>query len=217
VERFTGVARGPGGAVVYLEEHEVRRDGGRLVEATTVYRDPGGRRIAVLRTDFSTDPFAPSYEFEDLRTGEAEAVRVAAGEVALRAGERARTLGRDPAAPRLVTGQGLDRLVRERLPEIAAGETLRLAYAIPSRLGAYDLRVRSVGDPDGATVRVRVEFSSWVLRLLAPALDVEYDRTTRRLVRYRGVSNLEDASGANPEVEITYAYPQEREDPRGTS
>jgi hypothetical protein len=58
-------------------------------------------------------------------------------------------------------------------------------------------------------VRVRVEIDSWVLRLFAGSLDVEYDRASRRLLRYRGLSNLTDARGDNPEVEITYAYPEE--------
>jgi hypothetical protein len=210
VERFTGTARGQDGAVLYLEDHAVRRTPERLLGATTTYRDPGGREIAVLRTDFSRDPFAPSYEFEDLRSGTTEAVDVSADVLALRAGKGSRTLPRPPEpARRLVTGQGLDRLVRTRLDAIETGEVLSLRYAVPARLDAYDMRVRAVdAEAAGATVRIRVEFSSWVLRLLAPSLDVEYDRKTRRILRYRGVSNLAGADSKNPEVEITYAYPQ---------
>ena len=211
VERFTGTARGRDGAVLYVEEHAVRRTPEQLIGATTIYRDPAGREIAVLRTDFARDPFAPSYTFEDLRSGTVEAAEVSADGVQLRAAKGSRVLSWAPgAARRLVTGQGLDRLVRDRLEAIAAGEVLSLAYAVPSRLDAYDMRVRAVDTrPPGAVVRIRVEFSSFFLRLLAPALDVEYDRATRHLLRYRGVSNLADADGKNPEVEITYAYPQE--------
>lgn len=213
-DRFTGVARGPGGAVLYVEDHEVHRDGDRLLSARTVYRDPAGQTLAVLRTDFSADPFAPSYVFEDLRGAPVEAVARTPGGLELRAGDRTRRIAgaRDPAR-RLVAGQGLDRLVRARLPEVAGGTRLELTYAIPSRLDTYDLRVRAL-DGGGPTVRVRAEFSSWVLRLLAPSLEVEYDRETRRLLRYRGVSNL-TFDGTNPEVEINYAYPPE-EEPRAT-
>lgn len=210
VERFTGTARGADGAVLYREEHVVRRTPGRLLGATTTYLGPAGRPIAILRTDFSRDPFAPSYEFEDLRTGAVESVRISEGSIELRAGRRTRTLARlAPASPRVVAGQGLDRFVRHRLDAVAAGEVLSLAYAIPSRLGVYDMRVRAEGGgAGGSTVRVRVEFSSWLLRLLAPSLEVDYDRATRRLLRYRGVSNLAFGDGENPEVEILYAYPE---------
>jgi hypothetical protein len=40
VDRFSGVARGRDGAVRYLEEHEVRRDGERVLDAVTTYRAP---------------------------------------------------------------------------------------------------------------------------------------------------------------------------------
>lgn len=206
VERFTGEARGRDGAVLYREEHAVHRSGERLLSATTTYRDAAGREIAVLRTDFSADPYAPGYVFEDLRSGAVEEVAVGDGRVALRAGPRTRTLAA-PGDRRLVAGQGLDRYVRARLDEVLAGARLEVAYPIPSRLDAYDLRLRVLGPADGATVRVRAEFSSWVLRLLAPALDVDYDVRTRRLVRYRGPSNLSFDGGVNPTVEITYAYP----------
>lgn len=97
------------------------------------------------------------------------------------------------------------------MPELARGTRLELAYAIPSRLETYDMRVRALGESAGPTVRVRAEFSSWVLRLLAPNLDVDYDRETRRLLRYRGLSNLTFEGGENPVVEITYAYPRAAE------
>jgi hypothetical protein len=209
VERFTGTARDTGGAVLYLEDPEVRRTPERLLGATTTYRDPEGAPIAVLRTDFSRDAFAPSYLFEDLRSGAVEAVVVSGEGLELRAPKGSRTLARTAAGRRIVTGQGLDRLVRARLDSLVAGEVLSLTYAIPSRLDVYDMRVRALGRArPGAAARIRVEFSSWVLRLLAPALEVEYDAATRRLLRYRGLSNLVFDGGENPEVEITYAYPR---------
>ncbi len=211
LERFTGTARGRDGAVLYREEHEVRRSADVPLSAVTVYTDPSGRRIAILRTDFAVDPFAPSYVFEDLRSGAAEAVARSPEGLVVRAGKRSRTLALAPEeARRVASGQGLDRLVRARLDDLARGDSLEVSYVIPSRLGAYGLRARAVGargGDDQVPIRVRVEFSSWILRLLVPALEVEYDGPTGRLLRYRGPSNLADERGENPEVEITYSYP----------
>jgi hypothetical protein len=211
VERFTGTARGADGAVLYREEHQVILAGDRPLSAVTVYLDPSGRRIAGLRTDFAADPFAPPYVFEDLRSGAAESVARSPEGLVVRAGTRSRALKLAPEeARRVVAGQGLDRLVRARLDDLARGESLVLSYVIPSRLDAYELRVRAAGARGSVErVRVRVEFSSWLLRLLAPALEVDYDPATRRLLRYRGPSNLADERGENPDVEITYAYPEE--------
>jgi len=210
VERFTGTARVGDGSVLYREEHIVRRNPERLVEATTTYRDSDGRVIATLHTDFSRDPFAPSYEFRDLRSGTVEKVEVSAREVELHSPKGARTVQVSEAQGTLVTGQGLDRLLRARLDLLSRGEELEVNYAIPSRLDTYGFHVHALGgSPSDPTVRVRVEISSWILRILAPSLDVEYSRATQRLLRYRGVSNLRDSEGEYPEVEIVYAYPDD--------
>lgn len=202
-ERFIGTARGRDGAVLYREEHLVELDGGRPRSAVTFYRDPAGEAIAELRTDFSGDAVAPSYTFRDLRTGATEAVSVGEREVRLEARGRSRTVER-PA--HLATGQGLDRLVRDRLAELARGESLQVDYAIPGRLDTYEFRIRA-RRADGDRVRVRVELASPLLRLVAPEMDVEYDRDSGRLLRYRGASNLSYGEGDNPQVEITYTYP----------
>ena len=201
-ERFTGTARGSDGAVLYLEEHVVELEAGRPHSAVTVYRDPRGEAIAELRTDFSSDAVAPSYTFRDFRTGATEAVSVGEREVRLEARGRARTVAR-PA--HLTTGQGLDRLVRDRLGALAGGESLKVDYAVPGRLDTYEFRIRA-RSADRDRVRVRVELASFLLRLLAPELHVEYDRDSGRLLRYRGASNLSFGEGDNPQVEITYAY-----------
>jgi hypothetical protein len=207
VERFSGTARGPGGAVLYLEEHAVELEEGRPRAAVTAYLDPAGAPIAELRTDFSGDPAAPSYAFTDLRTGAREIVTVSERELRLEAGERAATL---PRPARLTTGQGLDRLVRARLAALAGGEEVRVRYAIPSRLDAYEFRLRGRA-LDDQRVRVRVELSSFLLRLFAPDLEVDYERGSGRLLRYRGASNLSfgpPGREEHPQVEILYSYPE---------
>jgi hypothetical protein len=208
-ERFAGVARGRDGRVLYLEEHLVRRVGERVLEARTTYRDPAGAVLALLRSDYAVDPWAPSYRFEDRRTGRVETVEVGPEGVALEAGGRRVMLARPgPGRPPLVGGQGLDRLVRARLDALRAGERFTVAFAIPSRHDTFVFRVQAL-PPRGTdgVVRVRVEVASWLLRLLAPAMDCDYDPTSHRLLRYRGPSNLESEDGAHPEVEITYDYP----------
>jgi hypothetical protein len=55
-------------------------------------------------------------------------------------------------------------------------------------------------------VRVLFEPTSFVLRLLAPSLQGEYDRSTGRLVRYVGVSNVAGEDGTPQRVEISYSY-----------
>lgn len=206
VERFSGVARGRDGAVAYLEAHELRRGPGGREEAVTTYRTPAGEVLAVLRSDFTRDAFAPDYRFED-RRGAVQAVERTAAGAALVAGARRREVRQGGDRP-LVAGQGLDRLVRARLADLARGEVLRVDFAFPSRQATYPFTIRALPRAVGAaTLPVRVELDSWVLRLFADAIDCEYDLASGRLVRYRGPTNLEDDRGDHPVVTITYAYP----------
>jgi hypothetical protein len=207
-EGFSGVARGRDGRVLYVEEHEVRRVGDRVLAAVTTYRHPSGAVMAVLKSDYAGDPWAPSYRFEDRRTGRVEAVETGQAGATLEAGGRRVLLGRPrPGQPPLVGGQGLDQLVRARLDTLRAGQRLTVAFAIPSRQEAFEFRLQALPVEDaGDVVRVRVEVASWLLRLLAPHMDCDYDPATRRLLRYRGPSNLEGEGGAHPDVEITYDY-----------
>jgi hypothetical protein len=204
IERFEGIARAPDGRVAYVEEHEVRWEGDRPLAAETRYRDPAGRLIARLRSDYSRDPFAPDYEFEDLRSGAVESARWTGDGLELHANGKSCLLTPGGTLP-LVAGQGLDRLARARIDELSRGGELRVEMALPSRLDSYRFRVRAE-DPggEGSTVRVRFEPASFLLRLLAPAIEAEYERSTGRLLRYRGVSNLAGPDGETLQVDIRY-------------
>ncbi|HEY6100995.1 MAG TPA: hypothetical protein VIW03_16280, partial [Anaeromyxobacter sp.] len=155
---------------------------------------------------------APDYEFRDLVYGEREAVRILGGRIELFAAERARVVNAPRDLP-VVAGQGLHHLLRDRLDDLVRGDALRVAFALPSRQDWYEFRVRAVRSPDPSVVRLRVDLASWVLRLLAPSLEVDYDLETRRLLRYRGVSNLPGPGGAPRTVEIRYAHPEETRAP----
>jgi hypothetical protein len=204
VERFRGVARARDGTVAYVEVHEVRLSGGRVTSAETRYERPDGRTIARLVSDYPPGSFAPEYEFFDFRTGAREAVKRAPEGIRLVDGDRDRVLPLPEGAP-LVAGQGLDRYARAHLDELARGEVRKVSLALPGRLDAYGFLLRGEATPDGR-VRVVFEPSSIFLRVLAPSLVGEYDRATRRLVRYVGVSNVPADDGSSQRVEIAYSY-----------
>jgi hypothetical protein len=204
VERFQGVARTADGRVAYVETHEVLLSGGDVTSAETRYERPDGRTIARLVSTYVPGSFAPDYQFQDFRTGAFEAVRRAPDGVRLQEGDRERVLPFPDDAP-LVAGQGLDRYARAHLEQLARGETLRVRLALPGRLDAFGFRLRGEPLPDGR-VRVRFEPTSFILRMLAPSLEGDYDPATRRLVRYLGVSNVPAEDGSSQQVEIAYSY-----------
>ncbi len=204
VERFQGIARSRDGAVAYVESHEVHLAGGRVTSAETRYAQPDGRAIARLVSSYAAGSFAPDYEFLDLRTGAREIVRQEESGLRVQDGDRVKVLPLPDDVP-LVAGQGLDRYARAHLEELSRGETLRVSLALPGRLDAFGFRIRGERIA-GDRLRVRFEPSSFILRVLAPSIEGEYELATGRLVRYVGVSNVAAEDGSPQQVEIAYSY-----------
>ena len=72
---------------------------------------------------------------------------------------------------------------------------------------AESLNIRSVMNlPLKRDLCIRLEIDNWFLRLFAPHVDAEYEMSTGHLLRYDGISNLSDASGALKKVIVTYSY-----------
>lgn len=203
-ERFEGLARRGDGQVAYREIHEVRFQDGRVSRAETRYADDAGRVFAELVSDYSRHPFVPTYEFRDHRTGTREAVQHQDGGLALQDGDRVRVM-EPPRERPVVAGQGLDRYTRAHLQRLSRGETLLVELALPGRLDSYAFRIRAEPLATGA-LRVRFEPDSFLLRMLAPAIEADYDPSSGRLLRYRGVSNVAGPDGEPQNVEIVYSY-----------
>jgi len=204
VERYEGIARAPSGEIVYRERHEVTENGLKPLRAVTVYYDRTGREIGRLDSDFSKSPYAPNYRFTDRRTGKTEGAEVVGSKVRLRYQREQKDLTID-AGETLIVGQGLHHYVRLNLQKLARSEAT-VEFAIPSRLDTYRFRLRPLSSPAPGVVRLRIEISNFILRQLAPSIDVDYELSTRRLVRYRGVSNLDDKDGSTQDVVIQYRY-----------
>jgi len=189
VERYEGVAQTPSGEFLYRERHEVTETDGVPQKALTIYFDRAGKEIARLSSDFSRSPYAPTYRFTDERTGAQESATVTASSL------------------KLVVGQGLHHFARLNLERLARGP-LTVAFALPSRLDTYAFRIRPLASPAPGVVRLRIEINNWLLRQLAPHVEVDYELKSRRLLEYRGVSNLEAPDGSPQKVVIRYRYPE---------
>lgn len=205
VESYDGVATTPSGQFLYREHHDVTESGGAPVRALTVYYDRSGREIGRLSSDFRGSPYAPTYRFTDRRTGKQESVAVTAGRVQVAYQGEQKTL-EVAGNETLVVGQGLHHYVRKNLARLAK-ESVTVRFAVPSRLDTYAFRIRPLPSPATGVVRLRIEIDSWLLRQLAPHLEVDYELATRRLLQYRGVSNLEGSDGETQKVVIRYTYP----------
>lgn len=213
---FTGYARDLAtDGLLYVESHAVVDAGTARETRVVVYRCANGAPFARKDLDYSADRLAPAFRFEDSRSGHAEGLaRAPSGmEVFARAGWNA-PLRRAPVdGAGLVADAGFDEFVRARWNELEAGKSVEAPFLVPSRLDSLPFRVRKAGDAqiEGEAVSVIRLSLAGVLRFFVPDIDVSYRKRDRALMRYRGMTNIRDASGKLLEARIDFPTAERRE------
>ncbi|WP_237065292.1 hypothetical protein [Microbulbifer guangxiensis] len=203
-----GQARNPGsGALVYCEYHLPAQGNERRV----LYYTPQGHRIAEKRLS-GVNSTVPGVVQQDYRHGEQRIVQPRGGQVELRyrdaanSGWEVETL---PTAVVDVADAGFDTFVRNNWSQLSAAQTVSFAFASPLHGRAIPLRARQVGCAGGGQAQklcLRVELDQALLRMFAGDLYLEYDRGSRRLLLFDGVTNLLDAQADSQRLRIDYRY-----------
>lgn len=207
-ETFVGKAINAEGAVEYLEYHTVTHRNGKVSESQTLYYDANNNKIGELISEYSFGPQFGSYDFTDIRAQYQDGAKVAADRIWL---FRKKSPEADIEGTYIskqdnqIVGQGFHQFIVHNLKQIAQGEIFQVRLVLPSRLDQYEFRIRKK-KIEGDTIFIRLEVENWLLRIFAPHIDVDYDLKNRHLLRYEGISNLEDASGKHKKVFITYSY-----------
>lgn len=194
---------------LYTEVHQQHLSDGRWVGGTMTYYDPQGRRIGFKTLDFARDPAIPLYHLTLDLTGYEEGIdgigdtlslfkRHARGEPL----ERASVARGDATA----ADSGFHAYIRQHFAELMAGQTLNFRLVAAGNLDAYKFRIRRIDDTrfeDAPAVRLKVEPDS-LLRFVVDPLELTYDPQSRKLLEYRGISNIHDSSGNPYTVRIDY-------------
>ena len=173
------------GDLLYRELHDCSEDG-RYCKVS--YQNPQGQLIAHKKLDYSNSLQAPALQVKDLRLGT---------EFRLEGG----------MAPDLVVDAGFDNFVRERWVDLASGGVVRFPFVVVGR--NKPLKMKAGLDEDRACAEERVclavTLDGWLLAALVDPIQLVYDND-RRLLQFRGISNIRDENGGSQKVEINYTY-----------
>jgi hypothetical protein len=194
------------GRLLYREKHMTRTRDGRTLASLTLYLDPAGRKIASLESDYEKSLAMPTYVFKDFRRNYEEGLRYRNGTYYIynkgtEQGEKEKAL-EDPT--HVFSCQGWHYYIVENLDRIARGDTFLLRLIFPNKLRTYNFKIEKVSG-EGNLLNVRVRFANRLVGFFVPHLDLVYDKNERRLIEYRGVSNIFDANDNLQEVRITYS------------
>ncbi len=174
-----------GEQLLYSEYHYCDSELACMIE----YRKPDGELIARKDLDYSYGPHSPALVMIDYLSGK---------EVRLGFSER----------EDVVVDAGFDNYVRSRWGELSGGESIEFPFQVvgfdqPLAMKAYRANQGSCALQE---LCLEVSLDSWFLGLLVDPIVLSYARDSRRLLRFRGVSNLRDDKGKTFQVDIRYEY-----------
>ncbi len=202
-ETWTGTAYlADGGAPAYGEVHYLLGD-----ERLVVYTCPDGNPFARKTIHEGSDAQAPDFSLRDARWGYREGMR-GSGEAreafVQRAPDQAEKSAPLDLPPDGVVDAGFDAYVRRHWDALAHGDTLSFKFLVPSKRTFYAFNLRRFdASSDAAHLTVRLSLGAWYA-FLTPHFDVTYDRHTRRLLRFVGMSNIRDEKLKNLDVRIEF-------------
>lgn len=215
---FEGFARAPdSGALLYVESHFVWDAGATNESRIVLYRCPGdGRPFARKELSYAQVRNAPSFDFQDARSGFAEGLGRGTGVAVAYARAGAKEPRRDAAVPdpQLIADAGFDEFVRANWAALQEGTALTAPFLVPSLLDSVEFRVRkkSGANVDGAESSVIRLSVAGPLGWFLSDIDVTYRNADRRLLSYRGVTNIRDAGGKMLTARIDFPDGVRRDD-----
>ena len=203
--KYSGEATDSKDNIVYRESHVAIFDGDKILKSATEYLDTDGKKIATLDSDYSLNENLPVYEFADLRNNTREGVRLKDEKYEIYLMEK----GVEKTIPlkdkdNTFAGQGWHYYFIKNL-SVFEKQNVILKLILPGKLDVFTFAAKKTAAA-GERLTVLMELNNWFLRMIAPSLKLTYDKPTKRLMVFEGVSNILDKNGKTQDVKITYKY-----------
>jgi hypothetical protein len=174
-----------GGKPVFRYERRIQdRADGML--ATHLTRDAGGQVVVSESARFTPDYRVTRFEAIHAQAGYSGSVEVRAGQLQYRLQHAGRLLtATEQVDDPVVTGPSLHGFILRHWDALLAGQTIPVRMIVLSKLESYGFEIRHAGSAQGSTA-FSITPSSLLVRLAVAPLRVEFDSTSRHVLRYQG-------------------------------
>lgn len=204
---YQGIARDlKSNKFYYTEEHTETLERDVLKETIIQYKDSTGIIIAKKSIDYSGNKVTPAFEQNDYRDGYTEGVSYSSNKLVFKfrknKNESIKTKSIE-IPENLVVDGGFNYYIKGNWIELAAGKTKVFNFAVPSQLDYFAFRLYKDSQQNDEIV-FKMEPDSYLLRKLVDPIRVTYKMSTKRIVKYEGLSNINDKKGKSYLVKIMY-------------
>jgi hypothetical protein len=190
----------------YVEEHKETIERQMLKQTVIQYKDSEGVLIARKVVDYSTYKLTPAFEQNDYRDGYLESVACTSSQLMFKfrrnKSEALKTKTID-IPENLVVDGGFNYFIKGNWEKLINGETKVFNFAVPSQLDYFAFRLYKDSQHDEEIV-FKMEPDNFVWRRLVDPIRVTYNLSTKRIVKYEGLSNINDEKGKSYLVKIMY-------------
>jgi hypothetical protein len=198
---------------LYTEVHEqhVEVEKDHWIKGSISYFRPDGQLFGRKTLDFSQDQAVPAYRMEQYDIGRIEAITDNGDPIQmllkLKADKPEKT-GSIPKKPMMTADSGFHMFIRAHFDELMRGDVVKFAFAVPAEFSQFKFKMQRVEDTtfEGKpAVRVKVAPAT-LLSFIVDPLELTYEQSSKRLLEFRGISNVHDPqTGKAHVVRITYA------------
>ncbi len=204
---YQGMAYAPGtDTLLYSEHHTLTLENHQLVKREVEYRNANGDAIAQKQNRYNQGATQPEFLLQDQRRDYREQVSYDQGFVmTVQENGKTEQARIDKDAQPLVIDAGFDEFVRQHWATLLAGEQVDFYFAAPARQDVIAFRViPSAITEQQLQLEMRLQ-SRWLAWLLDP-IQLHYDLNNQRLLRYIGLTNIQDDNGKGIDADIRYQY-----------
>jgi hypothetical protein len=212
VVEFKGIAKMKND-ILYVEKHKLQLDkDGKILTADTSYESSDGKLLAKMSSDFSTSLTAPAHFIENLTDGNRHGIRYENSELVLfnqdkDKKEEIKKVSQKSKDIKFVGCQGLNYFILQNLEDVISKKKIKVRFLIPGLLDYYDFELEYKKQDESGTVDFELHADSFFIRLFAPTFYLTYNKNTKRLISFDGLSNIKDPKSNKLQVvKISYEY-----------
>ncbi|MBP7370054.1 MAG: hypothetical protein KA902_01315 [Arenimonas sp.] len=195
--------------LMYTESHWTSSENNVLKNRLVIYRCADGTPFARKEINYAPSTLAPAFNFVDARFNYREGLRWQNDRPQvwfMRDGKNSqKNLNQ---TENLVADAGFDAFIKNRWPELLASRPQTLQFVIPARLTSYGFNLQLINSLEfkkEPAHRFKLGLQSW-LGFIAPNIEVIYSHNSKRLLRFKGLSNILNDLGEKP-VQALIEFP----------
>ncbi|MBM9576709.1 hypothetical protein JWG45_06020 [Leptospira sp. 201903070] len=201
------------GKILYYDHHEEIWENGNHSYSRIQYKNPQGKVFAKKKIQFSKNPSIPDFQLDDLRDGYLE------GGTFLKSGSAklfARRNSEKPLEEKTISFSepasmdgGFDYFVKNNWESLIDGKTIRFRFLVPVERDTFAFSVfkTKTGEYKGKpALFLRMKIDNALFSVFVKPIDMVYDIESRRIMEYKGTSNINDEKGKSLNVKIVYDF-----------